>query len=119
MSASFSVKKTVSTFKRRIDLAIPPENPQVTGHITVEYKVCSKADVKALSERGLTDEEYFPEIVTAVHGLGDESGNEMTGQAAIDEVLGGHFSMWLVPAVVTAYFEQYNEARSGNSRKRR
>lgn len=119
MGISFSLKQKVDTFARKIELAIPPDDPQITGHITVVYKVRSKAEVTELSERGLSDEEYIREIVTSVQGLGDANGNELTGDAAISEVLTGAFSMWLVPAIVAAYFEQYGEARRGNSRKRR
>lgn len=119
MSASFTIRKKVDTFGRRIELAIPPENPQVTGHIDVDYRVRSKAEVKELSERGLTDEEYIREIVSGVRGLGNEAGEDISGDAAITEVLSGHFSMWLVPAIVSTYFEQYAEARRGNSKPRR
>lgn len=118
--ATFSTKKKIETFSREIQLAIPPSNPQITGFITVEYKVRSKAEVKELSERGLQDEEYIREIVAAVHGLGHpETDEELKGEAALNEVLNGHYSMYLVPAVVTTYFEQFAEARRGNSLKRR
>ncbi len=120
MATSFSIKKKVDTFSRRIELAIPPENPEISGHITVDFRVRSKADVAQLAERGLPDEEYIPEIVAAVHGLGNpETDEELSGAAALDEVLTGHYSMYLVPAIVSSYFEQFNEARRGNSRKRR
>lgn len=120
MSTSFSQKKKVDTFSRRIELAIPPESPQITGHIMVDFKVLSKAEVSALSERGLSDEEYLPQIVEAVHGLGHpETDEELKGDAAMTEVLTGHYSMYLVPAIVSTYFEQFGEARRGNSKRRR
>jgi hypothetical protein len=120
MGTSFSQKKKVETFTKHIDLAIPPEDPQVKGYITVDYKTRTKAEVMELGERGLSDEEYIHEIVADVHGLGHpETDEELAGQAAINEVLTGQFSMWLVPAIVHTYFEQYNEARRGNSKRRR
>ncbi|MGQ0529987.1 MAG: hypothetical protein ACT4PG_09280 [Panacagrimonas sp.] len=120
MSTTFSQKKKVETFSKKIDIAIPPENPVIKGHITVDFKVKSKTEIAELSERGLPDEEYIPEILDGVHGLGHpETDEELTGSAAVQELLTGRYSMYLVPAVVATYFEQYGEARRGNSRKRR
>lgn len=120
MSTSLNLKKKVATFRKRIEIAIPPEKPEIQGHIDVDFKVKSKTEIAELSERGLSDEEYIHEIVDAVHGLGHpETDEELVGPAAINEVLTGHYSMYLVPAVVATYFEQFAEARRGNSKRRR
>ncbi|MCK5772046.1 hypothetical protein [Algiphilus sp.] len=118
MSVTFSTKRSVDTFRRKIDIEIPEAG--ISGSLEVDYKVKSKPEIADLQERGLTDEEYLPEIVAAIHGLGDpETDEPLTGQAAIDEVLHGRFSMWLTPRISQEYFAAYNETRKGNSRRRR
>lgn len=117
---SLNVKKKVETFSRKIDIAIPPENPMIRGHIDVDYFIRSKPEVKELSELGLSDEEYLPRIAKDIRGLGgDKPEDALAGEAAFTEVLAGPYSMYLVPAIVGAYFDQYGEARRGNSRARR
>ena len=117
---SLNVKKQVETFTRKIDIAIPPEKPVITGFIEVDYFIKSKPEVKELSDLNLTDEEYLPRIASNIRGLGGEKPEDaITGDAAFVEVLTGKYSMYLVPAIVTDYFEQYGQARRGNSRTRR
>lgn len=120
MGTSLSIKKRVDTLRLRVELAIPPEKPEITGHLDVDYKILPKPEVTGMLDRDLRDEEFLTEVVVDVHGLGSPtSDDELTGQAAIDEVLTGHYSGYLVPAIVRAYVVHYGEARQGNSRKRR
>lgn len=122
MSTTFSQKKVVSTFRRRVHFAIPPppQKADITGYIEYDGKVKSKAEITELRDRNLTDEEYFAEICTAVYGLGHpESDEELTGQAALDEATTGRYSMYLVNGIVNDYFEHYGEGRRGNSKGRR
>lgn len=109
----------------RISIAIPPENPTVKGHFIGHAKLRSKVENKELLERfqdfdgeGDADTELVRELYERFEGLGDETG-ELIGEAAFDAVLKGPLSAYLTPAVVQAYFEQYGEARRGNSGKRR
>lgn len=117
MSTTFSTKTKVDTFTRRVEINIP-DGPK--GHIEVDYKVKSKPEIQALGDSNLPDEEYLPEIVAAIRGLGDpETDEPLTGQAAIEEALNGHYSMYLTSAIVQEYFASYGEARKGNSKRRR
>jgi hypothetical protein len=119
-SVSFSTKKKITTFRRKIELAIPPEKPELRGYIEVDFKTKTKPEVKALGEQGLTDEELLPEICEAIHGLGHHETDELlTGDAAFKEALEGPFSMYIPPAIVEDYFAQYAQARRGNSRRPR
>lgn len=109
----------------RIAIAIPPENPTIKGHFIGRAKLRSKVANKELLERlqdfdgdGDADEALVRELYDGFDGLGDDSG-ELTGEAAFEAVLRGPLSAYLTPAVVQAYFEQYGEARRGNSGKRR
>lgn len=111
------VMKEMNTFPLRVDLVIPPENPIMRGYITVDAVVKSKEEFKVLAEADMDDVEYFAQIVQAVHGLGDANGNPIEGEAAMREVQTGRLSMYYIPAIVSAYFEQYGEARQKNSRK--
>lgn len=104
------------TFPLKIDIAAPPEKPVIRGSIVVHAKLLTKPDVRALSEEGLPDEEYLPRIAEGIEGLEDADGNALTGQKAFDEVLTGSWSMYLLPAIVQAFFEQFGEARRKNFR---
>ena len=108
--------KEIKTFPLKVELAIPPENPVMRGYITVDALIKSKGEFKALAEAELDDTEYFKQIVTAVHGIGDVNGNLLEGEAAMEEVQTGSLSMYYIPAIVSAYFDQYGEARRKNSR---
>lgn len=118
--------KRIDTLPLRIDIAIPPENPQIKGYFIGHAKVRGKAENKAVVDRALDgeqerepDEALVRELFERFDGLGDENGNELTGEAAFAAVLTGPLSSYLTPAVVQAYFEQYGEARVGNSKRRR
>lgn len=118
MSVTFSTKKPVDTFRRTVHIEIPDAG--ISGSVEVDYKVKTKPEIAELQERGLSDEEYLPEIVANVHGLGHpETDEPLSGQAAIDEVLTGRYSMWLTPRISHEYFAAYNDSRRGNSRRRR
>lgn len=118
--------KAIHTAPLKITIAIPPENPTIRGYFTGHAKVRSKAENTALLERyqdwsedGDSDESLVRELYDGFSGLGDENGQELSGEAAFDAVLSGPLSAYLVPAVVQAYFAQYGEARQGNSARRR
>lgn len=117
-NATFVLKK-IDTFPLRVELAIPPENPVMKGHLTIDCKVKTKGEVRDLQERGLTDSEYFAEVATAVHGLGTDAGDALEGAAAMAEFTEGRYSMYLLQAFITAYFEQYGEARRKNGQRLR
>ncbi len=120
------ITKTVTTAPLKITIAIPPENPQIKGYFTGHAKVRSKVENKALLDKyqdwqgeGDSDESLVRELYEGFDGLGDDKGNEITGEAAFDAVLKGPLSAYLTPAVVQAYYEQYGEARQGNFGRRR
>lgn len=113
-AVSFQLKQ-VNTFEIRIDLAIPPEKPVMRGHIFVDAIPRTREQVKDLADRGLSDEEYLREIAHDIRGLGDSEGNAITGDAAFKEVLDGKFGMYLLPAVIGAYFESFGQARRKNA----
>lgn len=114
MTTTFPIKK-VDTIEIKIDLAIPPENPVIKGQIAVDCFLLPKDKVKELLESGLDDADFLPKIAKAIRGLGNESG-PIEGKAAFDEVLTGQYSMYLLPAITQAYFEQFGEARRKNSK---
>lgn len=124
--ATLIATKVVSTAPLKITIAIPPENPTIKGYFIGHAKLRSKAQNKDLLEKfqdyagdGDNDEALVRELYDRFEGLGDEEGNDLTGEAAFDAVLRGPLSAYLTPAVVQAYYEQYGEARQGNFGKRR
>jgi hypothetical protein len=107
--------KTIETFPLKVEIAIPPEKPIIQGTIVADCYIKNREEIKALNEEQLTDSEYFDRIVHGVRGLGNDNG-ALTGDDAMVEVKDGKYSMYLLPAVVGAYFEQYGEARRKNSK---
>lgn len=103
------IQKEVETFELKIELAIPPEKPQMRGYITVDAIPRTKEEVRALSKEDLSDEDYLRRIAVNIRGL------EQTGDAAFVEVTTGKLSMWILPAIITAFFEQFGEARRKNA----
>ena len=112
--------KKIETFPMKVEVAIPPENPIMRGHVTVHCKVKTKAEVKDLRERELEDKEYFEEVATGVSGLSAPDSDEaLEGMEAITEFTEGRYSLYLLNAFVEQYFEQYSDARRKNSKTRR
>lgn len=111
------ILKEMKTFPLKVELAIPPERPVMRGYITCDALVRSKEEMRSLAEENLEDPEYFDRLIQAVHGISNEAGTALTGEEALEEVKNGRFSMYFLPAIIGAYFEQYGEARQKNLRK--
>lgn len=109
------VLKKVETFP----LVIEIDCAAATGKLTLDCRVMSKPDIVKLQEKGLSDPEYFAEIVTAVHGAPGPDGAELEGKDALDFVTNGPLSAYLLVAFVGAYFEQFGDARRKNGQRLR
>ncbi len=122
MSVTFATKR-VTTDEFKIHLAIPPENPTMRGYITVRANVRSKAALKDLAN-AVQDDEYEDDIAVlkdmyaGIEGLGNEDG-PLTGEAVWDFLINDPTGAYIVPALIEAYFDQYQQARRGNSKRRR
>lgn len=122
MSVSFAVKP-IDTDTFKVALAIPPEKPAMRGHITVHAKIRSKAELKEFGD-AIADGEYEDDIealkamYTKIEGLG--KGEEaIDGDAVWDFLQNDKVGSYIVPALIHAYFSQYQSARRGNSKGRR
>lgn len=99
----------------RIDIQTSVANGYFTGHA----KVTSKAEFETLrravvdGEFEERDEELLRTMYDHFDGFGEGAGD------GFGEVLAGKASAYLFPAATAAYFEQFGEARRGNSGKRR
>jgi hypothetical protein len=112
--------KKVDTVEMRINIAIGEGKGAIRGHITGHAKVRSKDEMRELTERDWKDDgEFLRECYARLDGIEDADGNVLTGDDAFTEVCEGQFSMYLLPALCTAYVEQYGEARVGNSSRQR
>jgi len=105
------VFKPVDFFPLKVEL----ECPVGKGFFTLDCKVKSKPEVVALQDQGLTDREYFDELVNAVHGCPDNR----EGAEAMTWFCEGPVSMWALAAFIATYFEQYGDARRRNGQKLR
>ncbi|KHS06603.1 hypothetical protein GGR74_002429 [Xanthomonas arboricola] len=104
-----------------VKLRLPTDNPNSfnEGTITCKVKVLPKDRVRELSDKETTDAEYLDLVLVDVDGLGDENGNAIKGDAALNEVRTGGWSTFLQNAIIQAYFEQYGDARVKNSKPSR
>lgn len=103
--------KSVSTFDLRINI----DCPLGKGHFTGRAKIRSKPENAVLFERISSgelenDEAVLRELYEGFSGLDCEAGKEF------EYVLSGPASAYLAPAAIQAYFEQYGQAKAGNSR---
>ncbi len=102
-------------------LRLPTDNPLKfnEGTITCQVKVLPKDRMRELAEAETTDVEYLDLLLVSVDGLGDDEGNAITGDAALEEVRKGQWSTFLQAGILQAYFEQYGDARVKNSKTSR
>lgn len=121
-NVSFTVKPIdVDEFK--VHLAIPPENPTMRGFITVKAKVRSKKELKEFGE-AIQDDAYEDDIAVLkdmfvdIDGIGNDAG-AVTGDAVWEFLKVDKIGAYIVPALIEAYFAQYQSARRGNLKGRR
>lgn len=87
------------------------------GYFTGHAKVMTKAQVEEMRDQVLDgeyegrDEDLLRAMYDRFEGFGEGDG--------FKDVLEGPASAYLSAAASTAFFEQFGEARKGNSRKRR
>lgn len=91
--------------------------PAVKGQFIANAKIKSKPENKAILDRidsgELADDaDLIRELFEGFEGLPVEA------DKAFDYVLNGPISAYLVPALIQAYYEQYGQARVGNSKQR-
>lgn len=97
----------------RIDIMTSAASGYFTGHANI----MSKADFESLRKAVLDgeyedrDEDLLRSMYARFDGFGDADG--------FAEILSGKASAYLFPAATSAFFEQFGEARKGNSVKRR
>lgn len=104
----------IETFPLTIHLAIPPQAPQIKGYITVDCAPRNREQNRELLDQNLSDAEFLKQIAVNIRGLGNKAG-PIEGDAAFEECINGEWSAWLLPAIVSAYYEQFGEGRRKNS----
>ena len=104
-----------------VKLRLPTENPATfnEGTITCKVLVLAKEKLTELAEIQATDAEYLDTFLKEVEGLGDDEGQALTGEAALDQVRKGPWSTFLQAAILSSYFEQFGDARVKNSKTSR
>lgn len=113
MSVSTIKIVEVKTHPIRVDIKTSAASGYFTGHAKVIDKVAFEALRKAVLDGEYEDreEELLRLMYDRFDGFGDADG--------FAELLTGVASAYLYPAATSAYFEQFGEARKGNSDKRR
>lgn len=103
----------VSTFPLRIKIDCPVAKGFFDGHARIRSKPENKALFERIASEELDDDVVIRDIYESFSGLPCEKGKEF------DFILNGPASAYLVPAVLQAYLDHYNQARVGNSRLQR
>lgn len=117
--------KKVEGISLNVAVRLPTDDPKVfnEGSFTVRLKNIKRGDLEGILERIRSDElddaGLLREHIIEVTGLGDENGDPITGAAALEELLTGSASAYLVPAVVGEFFEHFKDARAKNSKPSR
>ena len=113
MSVKTITINDVKTHPLRIDVNTSVAKGYFTGHAIVR----PKAEVEEVryqvveGEYADREDELLRFMYESFDGFGDAD--------AFNEILNGKASAYLTPAAIGAYFEQFGEARKGNSKKRR
>lgn len=118
--------KAIETVELRVDIAIPPENPEIRGYLTCTAVVRSKAQMQELSSRiengdFESDAQILNEgdLYREIKGLQASDGKDLVGREAFKECTEGPFGMYLTQALVKKYFSHFGEAQAGNLRRSR
>lgn len=108
--------KKKATVEIRIEIAIPPENPEIKGHLMCDAIIRGTKQMAELQERIdngelVTQEDLLVRgpLYTNIRGLGNDDGECDTYDKALKEVTEGIYSSYLVPALVQGYFKHYNK----------
>ncbi len=113
MSVSTITITEAKTHPIRVDVQTSVAKGYFTGHAKILTKAAFAELVEEVKDGGYEgrDEELLRLMYERFEGFGDSDG--------FAELLTGHASAYLYPAAITAYFEQFGEARRGNSQRRR
>ncbi len=113
MSVSMIQIAEAKTHPIRVDIQTSVAKGYFIGHAHVVSKTAFDALRNAVvdGEYEGRDEELLRTMYDRFDGFGDADG--------FAELLTGKASAYLYPAATAAYFEQFGEARRGNSAKRR
>lgn len=104
-------KETVAI---RIDIAIPPENPEIKGFIMCDAIVRSKPEMDEIQRRVdegelARDDDMLTKapLFKNIHGLEGQEGPCDTYEKALKEVTEGPYSVYLTQALVKGYFGHF------------
>ena len=115
------VLKDISTFPLTVNIALPPEKPKIRGYITAHAVIRDRDEVKKLRE-DITGGEYdsdgavLREMYDKLEGIAtpQEPTVALEGDEAFDYVIEGKYNVYLIGALMAAYFEHFDEARAKN-----
>lgn len=120
------VTKAIQTVAIKIQVAVPPEKPEVQGFFIGNAIIRTRPEQQALLDRVdngefETEEQILREMYTGFEGLGTEANGDqaLTGENAWSELLTGPLSGYLPTAAIQAYYAQYADARRKNSKRLR
>jgi len=132
------ILKAIDTVEVKVEIAIPPENPQIRGFLLCDAVIRSKEDMRKLQEqleagdfdgdadilvnapapldkdgKSIGDKGLFKDI----RGLVNTEGKSLE---TYDEALrGGRYSVYRTTALVRKYFAHMQEAPAKNSKRSR
>lgn len=120
------------------DVTIPIKIGKINGSFIGEAIIRSKQEMQEMQDevvrlaeeaeaQGKTaadrdpeeDEAMLRRLYAGFRGLGDNSKTPITGDDAFTAICRGKYSSYLLPAAITAYYQQYGAALQQNLPKRR
>lgn len=133
------ILKAIDTVEVRVEVAIPPENPQIRGFLACDAIIRSKDEMKTI-QRMIEDGEFEgdADILINAPAPTDKDGNPISEKGlfknirglvnvdgksletygeAIKEVTEGRYSVYLTSALVRKYFSHMQEAPGKNSKR--
>ena len=106
--------KSITSFDLTVKINCAAANGQFIGKAKIKTKPENKALFEKVEAGEIEDDaELIRDLFEGFEGLPCEKGQEF------QYVTEGPISAYLVPALIQAYFQQYAEARQGNSKARR
>jgi len=110
-----------STITLPVTIRLPTDEAGKTneGTINVRYHLLPKDQVVGMAREELSDREHIERTVVEISGFGDDDGQPITGEAALDEVLNGRWSGHLQSAIIEEYYAHFGQVRVKNSRPSR
>lgn len=118
--------KKLTELPLKVEIAIPPENPEIEGYLDTKIKVHSPKQLDELQER-IKAKTYADDfdllrnggLYTEIKGLENDEGECDTFEKAMTECTEGPFALYLTTRLIQKFFDHHKDATVKNSKRPR